>query len=110
MTPKHDNEWSLIQTSVAYLRASIMAVVFGMLGGIGLFVATVWLLIRGGADVGVTLSLLNNYYPGYSVTWIGAFVGLFYGALTGAILGYSVALSYNLIAMRRDRKNRQDQT
>lgn len=99
-----DAEWDVIQSSVASLRASIMAVVFGMVGGIGLFVATVWLLVRGGEDVGVTLSLLRNYYPGYSVTWVGAFVGLCYGALTGAVLGYAIAFIYNLVARKRNRR------
>ena len=98
-----DKEWEVIQSSVASLRASIMAVVFGMVGGIGLFVATAWLLLRGGENVGETLSLLRHYYPGYSVTWIGAFVGLIYGAITGGVIGYAVAFIYNQVAGRPGR-------
>lgn len=96
-----ESEREAIRASVASLRASVMAVVFGMLGGVGLFIATIWLLVRGGPEVGRTLSLLNNYFPGYSVTWGGAFLGFFYGALTGAILGYSVAFLYNLFLRQR---------
>jgi len=96
------SEEDLLRAAVARLRASVMAVVFGMVGGISVFVATVWLLIRGGEEVGPHLSLLANYYPGYSVTWPGAFMGLGYGALTGIVVGWSVAWVYNLIAGARN--------
>lgn len=99
------DEWDVIEASVTSLRASIMAVVFGMVGGIGLFTATAWLLIKGGPNVGATLSLLGHYYPGYTVSWVGAFLGFFYGALTGAVLGYAVALIYNLVAGKRKRRD-----
>ena len=45
-------EEKLLRGAIARLRASVMAVVFGLTGGTGLFVATVWLLIRGGENVG----------------------------------------------------------
>ena len=96
-----EQEREVLQSSIASLRASVMAVVFGMVGGAGLFVATVWLLIKGGPQVGRTLSLLGHYYPGYSVSWGGSLVGFFYGAVTGAIIGYSVARLYNLFARRK---------
>jgi len=95
------DETALIQRAVVRMRARIMAVVFGMLGGTGLFVATVWLLVRGGPRVGLHLGLLRNYFPGYEVTWLGSVVGFFYGALLGAALGYSLAWIYNRIADRR---------
>jgi hypothetical protein len=98
VTTEKDKEWDVIQSSVASLRASVMAVVFAMVGGVGLFIATAWLLVKGGENVGATLSLLRHFYPGYSVTWGGAFVGLIYGALTGGILGYAIAFIYNTVA------------
>lgn len=85
---------------MARLRAGIMALVFGMVGGVGLFLATAWLLLRGGATVGPTLSLLGNYFPGYSVTWPGAGLGFVYGALVGAAVGWSMARIYNFVARR----------
>ena len=100
-TPEEE-ELELVQAAIARLRASVMAVVFGMLSGVGLWVATAWLLIRGGPMVGKNLSLLANYFPGYTVTWPGAFVGLFYGALLGAAVGWSVAWIYNRVVDLRD--------
>jgi hypothetical protein len=60
-----------------------------------------WLVAAGGEDVGLHLGLLNNYFPGYTVTWPGAFIGFFYGALCGAIIGWSVAWIYNEVADNR---------
>ena len=91
----------LIERAVARLRAGIMAIVFGMVCGTGLWVATAWLLIRGGHNVGMHLGLLRNFFPGYSVTWPGSFVGFFYGALAGAVAGYSIGWIYNRIAALR---------
>jgi hypothetical protein len=83
-----------------------MAVVFGMVGGTALFVATVWLVIRGGPNVGEHLGLLRYYFPGFTVTWPGAFLGFFYGMLAGALAGGSVAWVYNRVAAHRQSEAR----
>ena len=93
-----DREQVLVARAIARLRAGIVAIVTGMIGGVALWAATLWLVIKGGPNVGQHLGLLRAYYPGYAVTWTGTFVGLFYGALTGAILGWCVAWLYNLLA------------
>ena len=78
-----------------------MAITFGLTGGVGLFVATAWLLIRGGENVGQHLGLLGNYLPGYAVTWPGAVLGLLYGIVGGAALGASIAWTYNALVLAR---------
>lgn len=98
--PADEREALAIRSAVARLRVGIMAIVFGLLGGLVLFLATAWLLVRGGPNVGQTLGLLAHYFPGYSVTWPGAVVGLVYGALTGALAGGALAWTYNRIALR----------
>ena len=87
--------------AIARMRASVMALVFGLTGGTGLMLATVWLLIRGGPNIGQHLSLLSVYFPGYSVTWPGAAVGFVYGCLTCGVAGWAVAWIYNRLAGRR---------
>jgi hypothetical protein len=102
-----EDEWKTIGQAIARLRASVMAVTFGVAGGLILFLATAWLLILGATEgsehVGPTLGLLANFFPGYSVTWSGAVVGLFYGALSGAVSGFVLAFVYNLIVASRMR-------
>ena len=96
-----DRELALIARSIARLREGIVAIVTAMVSGFALFAATLWLVIKGGPDVGKHLGLLRAYYPGYSVTWTGSLVGFFYGALTGAVLGWCVAWLYNALASWR---------
>jgi hypothetical protein len=91
-------EVELIAAAVARLRAGIMALVFAFCGGFGLFLATIWLLLRGGENVGEHLELLSNYFPGYRVSWLGSLLGLIYGALVGAVIGYALAWIYNRLA------------
>ena len=66
MKPETQLQWELLNRSVARLRARLMALVVGAMLGSGLFVATLWLVLRGGSNVGQHLSLLDNYFPGYS--------------------------------------------
>ena len=96
--PLSEPEERLIEAAVARMRAGVMAIVFGMVGGLGLFVATAWLLVRGGPDVGRNLGLLRHYFPGYSVTWPGSLVGFLWGALVGGVTGWVLARIYNRIA------------
>ncbi|MFN2384504.1 MAG: hypothetical protein ABR559_09650 [Gemmatimonadota bacterium] len=101
MTTLSSREAQLLGGAIARMRAGIMAIVFGMVGGAGLALATVWLLVRGGRDVGQHLNLLGHYFPGYAVTWPGALMGLVYGAAVGALTGYALAWIYNRVAARR---------
>lgn len=100
-----DTERELIKAAVVRLRARTLALVFGFVGSMGLFLATVSLVIRGGENVGQHLGLLRNYCPGYSVTWPGAFVGILWGFLYGALLGYAIAWFYNFFSSGISKEN-----
>ena len=67
----------------------------GMMCGLGLFVATIWLVIKGGSDPGAHLGLLGIYFPGYSVTVFGAVIGFVYAFVGGYAVGRTVATIYN---------------
>ena len=92
----------LIRHAVARLRAGVLATSFGLVGGSVLAVATIWLLIRGGENVGQHLSLLANFFPGYSVSWIGVPIGFFWAGLACGLIGWVVGWIYNWVAGRRD--------
>ena len=69
----------------------------GVLGGLGLFVATLALVLAGGPVVGPTLGLLGQYFPGYSVTGLGSCVGLFYGFVSGFVGAWLFAVLRNMV-------------
>jgi len=69
----------------------------GVLGGVGLFGATLALVLMGGPVVGPTLGLLGQYFPGYSVTVLGSVIGLFYGSISGFAVGWLFAALRNAI-------------
>ncbi len=94
MKPRAKQTEEVSQTLVR-IKAEALAFVCGLIGGLGLFVMTVWLVLKGGPDVGQHLRLLSNFFTGYSVTWAGAFVGLAYGAVTGGLIGWAVGRIYN---------------
>jgi hypothetical protein len=96
--PKTKEEISRV---VAKIQAGVLAVVCGLIGGLGLFIATAWLLLEGGPQVGSHLQLLSNYFVGYSVTWEGSVIGFLYGALTGGVLGWIIGFIYNRVVLMR---------
>lgn len=64
-----------------------------------MFLATAILLVAGpapGHPVGPHLSALMPFWPGYSVTWVGAAIGAFYAAIGGALIGFVIAVFWNL--------------
>ena len=89
--------------SIARIQANILAFVMAVLFGLGIFIMTVWLLIKGGPNVGMHLNLLGNYFIGYSVTWTGSFIGLLWGAIVGWVVGWTIGLIYNRIVWLRQR-------
>ena len=99
--PATSAEMRALRATVARLRAGIMALVFGFAGGTLIAVATLWLVVRGGEEVGPHLGLLANYFPGYRVTWLGSLLGFVYGAVVGAVFGWTLARIYNAIAAMR---------
>jgi hypothetical protein len=91
-----------LSRTVANIQAGVLAFVGGVIGGLGLFIMTAWLLLEGGPQVGSHLQLLSNYFIGYSVTWPGSVIGLLYGALTGGVLGWTIGFIYNkVVGLRR---------
>ena len=92
---------SVIQTRLLYLNAVVQGVTTGMFVGLGLFAVTIWLVIKGGDTVGPHLSLLGQYFIGYSVTWGGSFIGLIYGFVVGYCIGYAYARIYNWVVDKK---------
>jgi protoporphyrinogen oxidase len=78
----------VIEAAFARLDPLALGTAIGCVSGAGLLLATAILLLRGGEHVGRTLSLLNNYLPGFEVTWTGAMLGGLEAGAMGFGLGY----------------------
>ena len=94
----------LVLTRLLRLNAGIQGVVTGIVVGLGVFIATNWLVLKGGDVVGPHLSLLGQYFIGYQVTFVGSLIGFAYGFVCGFAGGYFVARMYNWIAGLRESK------
>jgi len=70
----------------------------GAMAGLLLFLATLFLALKGGDVMGPNLQLLQQYFPWYSVTLSGSLLGLGYGFLSGFIGGWGFAFLRNIPA------------
>ena len=94
----------LLQTTIRRLNARAWGIAVGLLLGIGLFIATNVLVLKGGPNVGQHLNLLAIYLPGYRVTFVGSLIGFVYMFVIGYALGRLIGLVYNQMVgpVRRD--------
>jgi hypothetical protein len=86
---------------VIRLSRNVLGLTLGILFAGGVFLATNILVIKGGPTVGAHLQLLNQFFPGYAVTFAGSFIGLGYGFLVGYISGWIIATVYNWVVLLR---------
>jgi hypothetical protein len=93
-------EEQTVRRALLRMRAHGVAVAMGLLCGLGLFLATNILVLRGGPVVGPHLGLLAVYFPGYQVTFIGSFIGFAYASLLGYLIGLMIASLYNWLVDR----------
>ena len=100
-TQFEENEATL--RSIIKLNVQVLGFTFGILFGLGLFVATLVLVIKGGAGVGAHLGLLRQFFYGYTVTYIGSLIGLVYGFIVGYVTGAIIAAVYNWVDYMRSR-------
>ncbi len=93
-----------LRTVFARYDAIALGGATGIVAGVGLFLATAILVLRGGDVIGPNLSLLGHYFFGYQVTWSGAFVGLLEGALGGFAFGAVLAYLINVVVGWHERR------
>jgi hypothetical protein len=98
MTRLDQDEVRALRRAVLRLSGQAWGIAIGLLCGVGLFAATLFLVIKGGPNVGQHLGLLATYFPGYRVTTAGAFIGFVYAFVVGYALGRLIGLVYNRLA------------
>ena len=92
--------------AAARLQRMTLCLTTAVIGDVLVFLITAVLLLKGGESVGPHLSLLGQYFPGYTVSWIGSIVGFFWGALLAGILGFIFGSVYNrVVDLKAEDKN-----
>lgn len=98
----------IVLARILRLNATVYGVVTGLIAGLLLFIATNWLVLKGGTVVGPHLALLGQYFIGYRVTFLGSLLGFLYAFACGFVLAYVVATLYNAFAQMRDKRPGHD--
>ena len=109
MTNNRTDEEKLLQ-AVALLNAKMLGLILGLLLGLGIFIATNWLLIKGPGVtesgeriIGPHLQLLSQFFIGYSVSFSGSIIGFLYGFAIGTLTGSLIGWLYNRIVRIRQK-------
>jgi len=90
------------------LNAVIAGLVTGFMTGFALFAATNWLVLKGGRVVGPHLALLNQFFPGYQVTFVGSLIGGAWAFVVGFVAAFAIVRIYNvMMGLRRSEGGRR---
>lgn len=98
MEPVYRSEEKAIEKTTIRLNAIMTGIVVGVLCGAILFLATIFLVLKGGPNPGPHLKLLGQYFPGYAVTLGGSILGFIYGGIVGFVCGWFIGSVYNRLA------------
>jgi hypothetical protein len=85
-----------LQVALAPLHKTCLGLSFGVVAGVGLFLATLVHLWRLPNEA-YPLALLSQYFRGFEVSLSGAFVGLGWGFATGFVAGWVFAFCRNVV-------------
>lgn len=103
------NEGEKLFSGVLRLDLKFLGLTLGLLLGFAIFIATNWLVIKGGHItpegqyvVGPHLQLLSQFFIGYRVSFLGSIIGFFYGFAIGTLCGSAIGLIYNKIVSFRN--------
>jgi len=88
--------------AVVVLNAKVLGLILGIIFGLMIFIATNWLLIKGGPVVGPHLRLLGQFFIGYRVSFLGSIIGFFWGFAVGTLTGTTIGWIYNWIVDLRN--------
>ncbi len=109
MLKREDQEEEKLFSAIFRFNSKAVGLISGILLGSVIFLATNWLLIRGGPVdesghqiIGPHLALLGQFFIGYKVTFVGSLIGFAYGFAVGTIGGALVGWIYNKIVNFRN--------
>ena len=102
---RNQSEEEKLYKAIVVLNSKMLGLVLGILLGLIIFIATNWLLLKGGYRtpdgryvVGPHLQLLSQFFIGYRVSFLGSIIGFLYGFAVGTLGGAAIGWIYNKIA------------
>ncbi len=107
---RRSSQDTLFRGIIFLFNAKTLGLVLGLLFGLVIFIATNWLVIKGGHIsvngeyvVGPHLQLLDRFFIGYRVSFLGSIIGFFYGFAVGTLSGALIGWIYNRIVYFRNK-------
>jgi len=104
MAASNRKDEEILFGGILRLNTKILGLILGLLMGLAIFIATNWLVIKGGHItpdgryvVGPHLQLLSQFFIGYRVSFLGSIIGFFYGFAIGTLSGATIGWIYNKI-------------
>ena len=104
-----ESKEDLLFTTLLRLNSQVIGLGFGLLLGLAIFIATNWLILKGGHTtpsgeyvVGPNLQLLSQFFIGYKVSFMGSLIGFAYGFAVGTLSGAVFGWVYNKIVEWRN--------
>jgi hypothetical protein len=91
-----------LYSGILRLNSKVLGVILGLLCGLVLFIATNWLVLKGGHRVGPHLQLLSQFLIGYRVSFLGSIIGFVYGFAIGTLSGALIGWIYNKFVDHRN--------
>jgi hypothetical protein len=91
-----------LYSGILRLNSKVLGLILGLLFGLAIFIATNWLVLKGGGRVGPHLQLLSQFFIGYRVSFLGSIVGFAYGLAIGTLSGALIGWIYNKFVDHRN--------
>ena len=109
MADMRQSEEEKLFSAILRLNTKMLGLVLGFLLGLVIFIATNWLVIKGGTRapngelvIGPHLQLLSQFFIGYRVSFLGSLIGFVYGFAVGTLGGALIGWIYNKIVDLRN--------
>jgi protoporphyrinogen oxidase len=87
---------NILGKTFARMNNLAFAIAVGSVSGLLVFLATIWLVVKGGEVIGPNLRLLAQYFPGYTISLKGSIIAFGYSFIWGFLFGWLFAYLRNL--------------
>ena len=94
-------EEEILKQAVLRLNGTVLGFVMGAAFAVAIFAATNFLVLKGGEVVGPHMQLLDQFFYGYSVTFVGSLIGAAYAFVCGFLAGLFIGWVYNFVVFLR---------